>query len=70
MNKPKSYLNHSDSGLLRYLQRIAQDIKFCEDKADEFGFGAAGDHYRRAAAEAKREAERARAELEHRGVIQ
>ena len=70
MKKPLSYKNKSDGELLRYFQRVLQDVTFCEDKADEFGFGAAGDHYRKAAQDARREADRAKAELQHREVMQ
>ena len=70
MKKPASYINKTDSELLRYYQRILQDVTFCDQKAAEFGFGAAGDHYRKAAKEARAEAERAKIELQNREVMQ
>lgn len=70
MAKPKAYLNKSDSELLRYLQRLGQDETWCKDKADEFGNSAAGEHYLRAAADARKEIARVKEELNHRAALQ
>lgn len=67
--KPKEFKSKSDGELLRYLEKILKDVEHCEKLADALGFGAGGEWYRKAAKDNREEAERARKELEYRGVI-
>jgi hypothetical protein len=64
------YQQKTNDELLRYYRRILDDITFCDRRAGELGYGAGGDHFRRAAKEAQAEAERAKSELDRRGLLQ
>jgi hypothetical protein len=56
--------------LLKYKSEILDDITFCDNKADELGFGAGADFYRRRSVENKAELDRIISELTWRGANQ
>jgi hypothetical protein len=70
MNKPRLFQNKNVVQLLKYKSDIMDDITFCDKKADELGFGAGADFYRRRSVENKAELERIVRELTWRGACQ
>jgi len=63
------YDKKSNDELWRYFRRLLKDITYCNSMAEQCGYGAGAEHFRRAAKETQDEATLVREELLKRGVI-
>lgn len=61
---------YSDATLLAKRGEYSKDAAWCESMAEQCGFGAAADHYRRCAMDAKKNIEILTVEIDKRGLLQ